>query len=44
MIFGLNAQILENRVGPEAFHVIPILDLAVSNGVVNTISRATGSG
>lgn len=44
MIFGLDAQILENRVGPEAFHMIPVLDLAVSNGVVNAVSRATGSG
>lgn len=44
MIFGLDAQILENRVGPEALHMIPVFNLAVSNGVVNAVSRSAGSG
>lgn len=41
MVLGLHAQIFEDRVRPESFHVVPVLDLSVPDGVVNTISWAT---
>lgn len=43
MVFGLHAEVLENRVRPEALHVVPVLDLSVANGVVHTVSGATAS-
>lgn len=44
MVLGLDAQVFKDGVRPESFHVIPVLDLTVSNGVVDAISRAlTGS-
>jgi hypothetical protein len=44
VVFGLDTEVLENRIRPESFHVVPILDLTVSNGVVDTIAGAISSG
>lgn len=44
MVFGLDTKILKDRIRPKSFHIIPVLDLAVSNGVVNAIAGATTSG
>lgn len=41
MVLGLHAQIFEDRVRPESFHVVPVLNLSVSDRVVNTISWTT---
>lgn len=38
MVFWLNAQVFEYRVRPEALHMIPVLNLTVANGVVNSVS------
>lgn len=38
VIFRLDSQVFEYGVRPEAFHVIPILDLAVPYWIVNTIA------
>lgn len=43
MVLRLNSQILENGLRPVSFHVVPILDLTMSNGIVGTVSR-TGAG
>lgn len=42
MVFRLNSQILENGVGPEPLHVIPILNLTMSDRVMQAISRSIG--
>lgn len=42
MVLGLNAQVLEHRVRPEPFHRIPILNLTVSDGIVDTIPGPIG--
>jgi hypothetical protein len=38
MVFRLNSEIFEYRIGPEAFHVIPVLHLTMSDWVVYTIA------
>ena len=38
MILWLRPQILENRLFPVPFHVIPVLNLTVADGVVHAIS------
>lgn len=38
MVFGLDAQVLKDGIGPESFHVVPVLDLSVPNRVVDAIS------
>lgn len=43
MVFRLDAEVLEDRVRPEAFHGIPVLDLTMANGVVDAITRSAGS-
>ena len=43
MVFRLDSQVLEYRVGPEPLHLIPILDLAMPNWVVNAISGTVRS-
>lgn len=34
VVFGLDAEVFEYRVGPVAFHVVPVLYLTVADGVV----------
>jgi hypothetical protein len=41
VVLGLHAQIFEDRVRPESFHVVPVLNLSVSDRVVNAVSWAT---
>lgn len=43
VVFGLHAEVLKNRVRPKALHVVPVLDLPVSNGVVHTVPGAIAS-
>jgi hypothetical protein len=38
VVFGLNSEIFEYRIGPEALHVIPVLYLPMSDGVVYAIA------
>lgn len=38
MIFGLCPQILEDRLLPIAFHVIPVINLSMSNRVIDSIA------
>lgn len=40
MIFWLCPQILEDRLLPVPFHVIPVIDLPMSDGITNAISRS----
>lgn len=44
MVFRLNSQIFEYAVGPEALHVIPVLYLAMSDGIVYTVACAMLAG
>lgn len=39
MIFRFRSQIFEDRLFPVPFHVIPIVYLTMSNGIVDTVSR-----
>lgn len=41
MVFRLYSQILEYGVRPETLHLVPVFDLTVPYGVVNSISRST---
>lgn len=43
VVFRLNAEILENRIGPESLHIIPVLDLSMTNRVVHTVAGAISS-
>lgn len=38
MVFWLCSQVLEDRLLPVPLHVIPVFNLAVSDGVVDSIS------
>jgi hypothetical protein len=38
MVFRLNSEVFEYGIGPEAFHMIPILNLTMSYGIVDTIA------
>ena len=42
MVFRLGAEILEDRLLPVAFHVVPVVDHAVANGVVDAIAGRLG--
>ena len=42
MVFGLCSEILEDRLLPVTFHVIPVLDHAVANRVVDAIAGRLG--
>lgn len=44
MIFWLSSEILEDRLFPVAFHVVPVLDLSVTNRIVYAITRSLGVG
>jgi hypothetical protein len=37
VVFGLDSEIFEYRIGPEALHVIPVLHLTMSDWVVSAI-------
>lgn len=39
MIFGLSPQIFEDRLFPVSFHIVPIIDHTVSDGIMNAITR-----
>lgn len=43
MVFGFDPEVLENRIGPKSFHMIPVLNLSVTDGIVETVTRARGS-
>jgi hypothetical protein len=38
VVFRLNSEIFEYRIGPEALHVIPVLHLTMSDWVVYAIA------
>lgn len=42
MIFGFTSQVLEDGVFPKSFHMIPIFDLAVANGIIDTVIYLNG--
>lgn len=42
MILGLSAQVLEDRLLPVTFHVIPIVNHTMADGVVYAIARRLG--
>ena len=35
LVFGLASEVFEDRLFPVPFHMIPVVDLAVTNRVVN---------
>lgn len=39
MIFRFGTEVLEDCLLPVSFHVIPVVNHSVSNGIVNAISR-----
>ena len=43
VVFGLDSQILEYGVGPKSLHLIPILDLAMSDRVGDAVARIVAS-
>lgn len=42
MVLRLDAQVLEDGIRPEPLHVIPVLDLTMANGVVDSITGPVG--
>ena len=44
MVLGLCTKILEDRLLPIPLHVVPVLDLAVADGVVDAIAGSLGIG
>lgn len=42
VVLGLNSQVLEDGVRPEPLHVIPILNLTMTDRVVDAISGTAG--
>lgn len=40
VIFRLSSQVLEDRLLPVPLHIIPVLNLAVSDRIVDAISRS----
>lgn len=44
VIFGLDAQVFEDRIGPKAFHSIPVFNLSMSDRIIYTVPRPTGRG
>lgn len=39
MVLRFRTQVLEDRLFPVSLHVVPVVNHAVSNGVVNVITR-----
>jgi hypothetical protein len=44
MVLRLGAEVLEDRLLPVTFHVIPVVDHTMANRVVDTVSRRLGIG
>jgi len=44
MVFRFNSEVFEYRIGPKAFHVIPILHQSMSNRIVYPITRTRRCG
>ena len=44
MVFWFSSEVLEDRLFPIAFHVIPVLDLSVTNGIIYAISGSLSIG
>lgn len=44
MILRLGTEVLEDRLFPVTFHVIPVVDLTMANRVVDTVSWCLGIG
>lgn len=44
MVFGLCTKVLEDRLLPVSLHIVPIVNLAMANGVVDTIARGLSIG
>jgi len=42
MVLRLGAEVLEDRLFPVAFHVIPVVDLTMADRVVDTVSWCLG--
>jgi hypothetical protein len=38
VIFRLHSQVLEYGIRPEPFHIVPVLDLSVSDGIVDAVA------
>ena len=38
MVLWLRAQVLEDRLLPVAFHMVPVLNLPMTNGIVHAIA------
>jgi hypothetical protein len=41
VVLGLHAQIFEDRVRPETFHMVPVFNLSVADRVVDAIAWTT---
>ena len=44
VVLGLRTKVLKDRLLPISLHVIPVLYLSVTNGVVDAIARSLGIG
>ena len=44
VVLGLRTKVLEDRLLPIPLHVIPVLYLPVTNGIVDAIARSLGIG
>lgn len=44
MVLRLRTQVLEDGLLPESLHVVPVLDLAVADGVVDSIAGSLSIG
>ena len=42
MVFWLDTQVLEDTLLPKPFHVVPILNLAMLDGIVDTVGTTAG--
>ena len=40
VVLGLCTQVLEDRLLPVALHIIPVLDLTMADGVVDSVARS----
>ena len=44
VVLGLCTQVLEDRLLPVSLHVVPVLDLAMADGVVDAVARGLSVG
>jgi len=42
VVFGLDAQVLEDGIGPESLHVVPVLNLAMADRVMKSVACFPG--